>query len=169
MDVMIMPDNVTPKPQALLQRLRGDYPELTFVVSSRFSWHAGSKHVSYTETSLQDVRGIWAILHELGHALLGHTDYMSDVELLTIEVAAWDKARELAHTYGLTIDEEYVQDSLDSYRDWLHVRSACPTCHEHCLQVSKDAYRCHNCGTTWHVTQSRLCRPYRKTYKKGLV
>jgi len=166
---MIMPDKNTPNPHKLFRRIEVDYPEITFTEATRFSWHAGKQHISYTKASLQDTRGLWALLHELGHALLKHTDYTSDVELLNIEVAAWDKARNLAAKYDLAIDEEYIQDSLDSYRDWLHVRSACPTCHEHCLQVDVDTYKCHNCGTTWNVTQSRLCRPYRKTYKKSLV
>lgn len=164
-----MPDKSTPNPDTLLLLLKKDYPELAFVQASRFSWHAGKKHISYTEASMQDIRGIWALLHELGHALLKHTDYKSDMELLNIEVAAWDKARSLATNYSLSVDEEYIQDSLDSYRDWLHVRSACPVCHEHCLQVDFRTYRCHNCGTRWDVTKSRLCRPYRKTYKKSPV
>lgn len=164
-----MPVKSTPEPRLLLKRLQADYPRLIFVASSRFSWHAGRQHISYTDASLEDIRGIWAILHELGHALLGHIDYASDVELVNIEVAAWDRARTLAATYGLAIDEDYIQDSLDSYRDWLHVRSTCPMCYEHCIQATKEVYQCHNCRSTWHVTESRLCRPYRKTQKKDLV
>lgn len=163
-----MPDNVISRPSALLQRLGEDYPSLRFIASHRFSWHAGKQHISYSATALQDLRGEWALLHELGHALLAHTDYLSDMELLHIEIAAWDKARELSKKYQLHIDEDYIQDSLDSYRDWIHVRSTCPTCHEHCLQTTRSSYRCHNCGTSWHITQSRLCRPYRKTQKKSL-
>ena len=168
MDAMIMLDNAISKPSTLLRRLEKDYPNLQFIVSGRFSWHAGKQHISYPEAALQNNRGEWALLHELGHALLAHTDYTSDMELLRIEITAWDKARELSENYHVHIDEEYIQDSLDSYRDWLHVRSTCPTCQEHCLQATRDSYRCHNCGTSWHVTQSRLCRPYRKTQKKSL-
>ena len=168
MDAMIMPDNVIHKAATLLRRLEEDYPRLRFVASNRFSWHAGKQLISYSETALHNTRGEWALLHELGHALLGHTDYTNDMELLRIEIAAWDKARELSNNYRLRINEEYIQDSLDSYRDWLHVRSTCPTCHEHCLQTTRSSYRCSNCGTGWQVTQSRLCRPYRKTQKKSL-
>lgn len=168
MDATIMPDNAISEPATLLQHLEKDYPDLRFIMSSRFSWHGGKQHISYPEAALKNDRGQWALLHELGHALLAHTDYTSDMELLRIEIAAWDKARELSRNYHIHIDEEYIQDSLDSYRDWLHVRSTCPICREHCLQVTRNSYKCHNCGTSWHVTQSRLCRPYRKTQKKSL-
>src|SRR5450830_936605 len=132
MGATIMPDNNTPKQVTLLERIQADYPEIVFVESTQFSWHAGKRHISYTKASLDDARGVWALLHELGHALLRHTNYKSDVELLHIEVAAWTKAREFATNYQTIIDEEYIQDSLDSYRDWLHIRSTCPKCREHC-------------------------------------
>ncbi len=163
MDAMIMPAKSTLEPEGLLTRLRTDYPEFSFVEASQFSWHAGKRHVSYSATPLKDIRGAWALLHELGHALLEHTDYETDIELVQIEVAAWEKARGLAAHYSIDIDEDYIQDSLDSYRDWLHVRATCPSCYGRSLQVSRHLYRCHNCGSEWRVTRSRLCRPYRRT------
>jgi hypothetical protein len=168
MDVMTMPSKSLPKPVAsptpetLLERLRADYPEISFVESSQFSWHAGKRHVSYKKGPLEDSRGTWAVLHELGHALLDHADYDSDIDLLQIEVAAWEKAHQLADAYGIKLDQDYIEDCLDSYRDWLHVRATCPTCFIRCLQTDLHTYHCHNCGTSWHVTRSRLCRPYRR-------
>lgn len=159
---MTMPSKNTLKATPLLKRIRSDYPDISFVKSSRFAWHAGSRNVSYAETPSDDIRGTWALLHELGHALLEHTDYASDIELLQIEVAAWEKAHQLAKHYDIAIDEDYVQDALDSYRDWLHLRSTCPTCFERSLQKDAHTYQCHNCGAEWHVTRSRLCRPYRR-------
>lgn len=165
----IMQNKSTPEQEDLFERIRCDYPELTFVESAHFSWHAGTRHISYRRAPLNDTWGTWALLHELGHALLEHADYQSDVELLKIEVAAWDKARNLSQIYGVPIEEAYIQDSLDSYRDWLHIRATCPTCHERSLQTDNRSYHCHNCNTKWNVTRSRLCRPYRKTYKKSLI
>lgn len=159
---MIMPANTTLEPGQLLHRLREDFPEFSFVESNQFSWHAGTKNVSYRKSTLSDEHALWAILHEVGHALLNHTDYTSDIELLQIEVAAWEKAHELASRYGLHINQDYIEDCLDSYRDWLHVRATCPTCLVRCLQANTHTYQCHNCGTEWHVTRSRLCRPYRR-------
>jgi len=150
------------KPDGLLARLEADFPELSFVPGGRFSWHAGNGHVTYSVGSLSDARGTWAILHEIGHALLSHTDFKSDIELLQLEISAWAKAHELAKRYDITLDQDYIEDCLDSYRDWLHIRATCPTCYVRCLQADARTYQCHNCGTTWHVTRSRLCRPYRR-------
>lgn len=159
---MIMPSkNTTPStPAKLLEQIRADFTDLEFRRSNRFSWHAGSKHISYQDP--KDIRAIWALLHEIGHAELEHADFSSDIELLQKEVAAWAKAHEISRRYGIKIDQDYIEDNLDSYRDWLHIRATCPTCFERCLQSDKHTYRCHNCGTTWHVTRSRLCRPYRR-------
>lgn len=161
---MIMPNSTAPKPVTILEKVLLDYPDIEFVESTQFSWHAGGNLVSYKTLKPDDIRGIWALLHELGHALLGHTDFETDVELLKIEVAAWQRARKIAPKYGLTIDDDYVQSCLDSYRDWLHLRSTCPTCFERSLQTDKHTYRCLNCHTQWNVTRSRLCRPYRRQH-----
>lgn len=144
----------------LLTKIRSDFPSIEFRLSSRFSWHAGSKHISYRK--LEDEKALWALLHEIGHAELEHSDFTSDIDLLQKEVAAWAKAHEIAKRYHIVISQDYVEDNLDSYRDWLHVRATCPTCYERCLQTDKHTYVCHNCGTSWHVTGSRLCRPYRR-------
>lgn len=144
----------------LLPQIAADYPDLEFIESAHFSWHAGRKHVTFKKKKNAE-HTVWALLHELGHALLQHADYRHDIELLQLEVAAWDKARSLAHRYDLEIDEDYVQDCLDTYRDWLHLRSTCPTCYARSLQASQSRYRCFNCQTSWQVSRSRLCRPYR--------
>jgi predicted HD phosphohydrolase len=157
-----MPEVATPlELSALLERIAKDYPDLQFIESAHFSWHAGKKHVSFKKSGKNAKHSMWALLHELGHALLGHTDYKHDIELLQMEVAAWEKAHSLAAHYGLKIQEDYVQDCLDTYRDWLHLRATCPTCYARSLQASERRYRCFNCQTEWSVTRSRLCRPYR--------
>lgn len=148
---------------SLLAKIAADYPDLEFVESTHFAWHASKRRVSFRKTGKNTEYSCWALLHELGHALLEHEDYTHDIELLKLEVAAWEKARELAKTYGITIDDDYVQDCLDTYRDWLHLRATCPVCYARCLQVSLTQYRCHNCQSEWQVTRSRLCRPYRLT------
>jgi 23S rRNA G2069 N7-methylase RlmK/C1962 C5-methylase RlmI len=145
----------------LLTKIRADYPDLSFIESAHFSWHAERKHVSFKKVGANVQHNMWALLHELGHALLAHTGYTHDIELLQMEVAAWEKARELASYYGLKIDEDYLQDCVDTYRDWLHLRATCPACFGRSLQASETTYRCFNCQTQWQVTRSRLCRPYR--------
>jgi hypothetical protein len=145
----------------LLTKIRADYPAVSFVEGTRFSWHAQKNHISYKKTARQRPQDLWALLHELGHALLGHEDYANDVDLLQMEVAAWHKAEVLAEQYQIPLDSDYAQDCLDTYRDWLHVRATCPTCYGRSLQTSPTQYRCFNCQTTWQVSRSRLCRPYR--------
>jgi len=145
----------------LLAEIAADYPDLSFIESAHFAWHAGKKHVSYKKTDKNITHSMFALLHEIGHALLNHSDYAHDIELLQLEVAAWDRARVLAERYDIELDEDYLQDCLDTYRDWLHLRATCPTCFGRSLQASDTRYRCFNCQTEWQVTRSRLCRPYR--------
>jgi hypothetical protein len=160
-----MPKTPTPNStvttlDTLLSHITVDYPGFSFVEGTQFSWHAGTKYVSFKRSASTE-RGTWALLHELGHALLDHTDYHHDIELLQIEATAWEKARALAENYSLMIDDDYIQDCLDTYRDWLHLRATCPTCFARSLQASPRCYHCFNCGAEWQVTRSRLCRPYR--------
>ncbi len=145
----------------LIARIAADHPNLSFVEDTRFAWHAGRSRVAYRKHSKNTKHAMFSLLHELGHALLEHKDYAHDIELLQLEVAAWDRARGLAERYSVALNEDYVQDCLDTYRDWLHLRATCPTCFARALQSSRRQYHCHNCSTEWSVSRSRLCRPYR--------
>jgi len=147
----------------LLNLIRNDYPELSFVETTQFSWHSGKKVVYFKSaaTELEEVKNTWALLHELGHALLNHSNYRYDIELLQLEVEAWEKCSELAEKYNIQISDDYIQDCLDTYRDWLHLRATCPTCFARSLQTSPKQYNCINCHTQWTVTRNRFCRPYR--------
>jgi hypothetical protein len=111
---------------------------------------------------MRETWGTWSLLHETGHGLLVHADYQSDLELLHMEVAAWEKAKELGQAFGVQIDPNHIEDCLDTYRDWLHRRSTCPTCGSVSLQHNSTEYHCHNCNAMWQVSSSRFCRPYRQ-------
>lgn len=148
----------------LIKLLRAAYPDFTFVPGARCCWSPETKTIVYTN-SKKNRTDAWSILHELGHALLGHTTYDNDIELLQKEMLAWEKARSLASQYNLPIDEEYIQNCLDSYREWLSRRSTCPHCHVKSLQASPDSYQCFNCTQTWHVTPARHSRTYRRKIK----
>ena len=156
------------KARKILDKLQADNPGIAFVAGARFSWDPTTTSIHYHFRDKNLEQDIWSLLHELGHALSLHRDFTSDMNLLHIEVDAWEKAIELGQKYDIDISEEYVQDCLDSYRDWLHTRATCPTCFERCLQVDIRTYRCHNCLTKWHVTKSRLCRAYRRQKKNHL-
>lgn len=149
--------------QLIINKLNSRYPSLHFSAGKQFCWSPETGEIFYIEGS-DNEHAVWSLLHETGHALLEHAGYQADVELLRLEVDAWKKARELADSLGVVIDENHVQDCLDTYRDWLYKRSICPTCHTKCLQQDDHIhYRCFNCHTVWRVSSSRFCRSYRTT------
>ncbi len=150
--------------ETLLRRVKSDYPKLKLIKGSAFSWSPATNTITY-KSATDKVRS-WSLLHELAHALLGHKSYGTDLELLLLEVAAWNKAKLLAEAYDIQIDDNHIQDCIDTYRDWLYQRSTCPLCSNTSLQQDSVTYRCFNCNTSWTVTASRFCRPYRLTSKQ---
>lgn len=145
----------------LLVSLREDFPDLQFALGSEFCWSPKNNTVIYTD-SKDSPTSEWALLHEIGHAYLEHHNYHSDLELISLESQAWEKAKELGQKYGQQIDPDHIEDCMDTYREWLHLRSTCPVCATNCLQQDARHYQCHNCGQVWSVTSSRFCRPYRR-------
>lgn len=145
----------------LLLALAKDYPELVFAPGEAFCWSPKTQTIIYASGKSRS-ESQWALLHEVGHALLGHHTYRSDLDLLSLESQAWETAKELSQNYNCAIDQDHIEDCMDTYRDWLHQRSACPICATHSLQRDAQHYQCHNCGQVWTVTASRFCRPYRR-------
>jgi len=156
--------------QELLLNLQSDFPSLSFAPGTRFAWSPATNQVVYkNDVTANDRPAIWALFHELGHALLGHNDYSSDFELLRLEASAWEKAETIAKRYNHQIEAEHIQDCLDTYREWLYQRSTCPTCISCSLQIDPKTYCCFNCGGSWQVSKSRLCRAYRRKQKEILL
>jgi hypothetical protein len=146
----------------LIAQVRAEFPALRFTPGEQFCWSPETGEIFY-KTGAKGRRAAWSLLHETGHALLEHASYQADFELLRLEVAAWQRARQLASGLQIQIDEDHIQDCLDTYRDWLYKRSICPTCSTKCLQQGDFVhYRCFNCHTVWRVTASRFCRAYRR-------
>lgn len=146
----------------LLNKLQQDYPDIRFTESTVFCWSPNNSSVSYVPKLVNSDAGCWTLLHELAHGILGHTNYRNDFELVKMESEAWQKAKQLSVDYGILIDDDYVQDCLDTYRDWLHLRSTCPECTNNSLQSDENTYKCINCGQSWRVSNARFCRPYRQ-------
>lgn len=136
-------------------------PHISFKQAKSFYWSPASKTVHYDSSNTESDCSIWALLHEAAHAKLDHQNYTSDLELLMLEVAAWDEAKRIANNIGIDIDCDHIEDCLDTYREWLHQRSTCPTCGVVSLQEHANLYRCFNCLNDWQVSTSRFCRPYR--------
>ena len=144
-----------PSTISLIKRLKADYPEFSFEKSSSFSWSHVDKIIYYSVGVEKHNDSL--LLHELSHGLLDHHDYKRDIELIAMESAAWDKAKKLSQKYNVEVNEEFIQDNLDTYRDWLHRRSTCPDCTATGLQVKKDSYDCLSCGYSWKVNEARTC------------
>lgn len=138
-----------------------DYPQFKFTPGSQEHWSPRTNTITYSESEAPgELR--YGLLHELAHALLGHDTYNSDFELLKLEVQAWDTAVKIGKKYGIKLDNDHIQDCLDTYRDWLHRRSKCPACGMHVLQKDSNSYQCFNCGTAWQVSPRRFARAYRR-------
>lgn len=142
-----------PSTLSLVKQLRNEYPQLTFVKGDDFHWSPSTRTIFFKvpgETSL--------LLHELGHALLMHRQYARDIELLEMEQAAWTYAvSHLSNHHAAPIAIDTIEAHIDSYRDWLHARSTCPSCASTGVQVAKKEYKCLACGTRWHVNEARTC------------
>ncbi len=141
--------------KTLFRQLERDFPELKFEQSDNFWWSARER-VIHIDQSHQHSELF--SLHELSHALLDHSGYRYDIDLIKLERDAWDYAKHtLAPKYGVAMDEQVVQDNLDTYRDWLHARSSCPECESTGLQTKEQLYRCLDCGHRWRTNEARVC------------
>jgi hypothetical protein len=145
---------------SLIQELQSTFPQFTFTASEQACWSPQTRQVYYDARSSKQA-SIWSLLHELGHAVLDHKSYNTDIDLLQKEVAAWTEASAIAKKFSVDIDDDYAQNCLETYRNWLYKRSTCPQCGTHGIQNESRQYYCLNCKAQWSVSTSRFCRPYR--------
>lgn len=143
---------------SLLDRVRSDFPDLIFTEGTTDRWDTHG--TIFYAAAPSDA----SLLHELAHALLAHSAYTLDIDLIKMERAAWDHARRvLAPRYGVTISNDDAEDALDTYRDWLHNRSLCPDCHLSGLQQlpqpgsHESTYLCLACRQTWRANAAKTC------------
>lgn len=127
--------------EMFLKRLQADFPEFKFISGKKFAFRPPKTIV------LGPAEPFYALLtlHEVSHAILKHETFRMDVERLRMESEAWEKARELALRYDIEINEDLIQDELDTYRDWLHVKSRCKKCGLTCYQTPDGVYHCPRC------------------------
>lgn len=152
--------------EELLELVRRDYPELKVRVGKKFMYRPprmiffeqpakfeqknvaeGGSGVQNSLKLAQNFEQTYCLqlLHEVGHALLRHVDYKTDVERLKMERAAWDRAAELCERYKILYDEDFVETELDTYRDWLQQKSKCPDCGIVRYQDNRGVYHCPFC------------------------
>ncbi|MEO7905115.1 MAG: hypothetical protein ABIR91_04960 [Candidatus Saccharimonadales bacterium] len=143
-----------PSTSSLRNQLIADYPDLQFGTGELNHWSSTEQTVYYNPDTIDDA----TLLHEVSHGLLQHTDYDKDIVLIDMEREAWAYAvQTLGPKYAVTISDDTVQDSLDSYRDWLHARSTCPNCSSTGVQIQSNEYKCIACQTIWRVNDARIC------------
>lgn len=139
---------------SLLPKLSADFPNIRFITSDDFHWSPKDQTVYFNPKSGE----VAQLFHELSHAILEHNDYSRDINLLKMERDAWEHARKLADNYAIDVDEDVIQDHLDTYRAWLHDRSTCPDCTATGLQTDEKTYHCIACGTDWRVNEAKTCQ-----------
>ena len=141
----------------LLLLVRRDFPDYTVAAGDDFSWAPAAKTITVDTKHNSPAQ----LLHEVAHAELGHQTFSRDIQLIEMEREAWEYCTKvLAPRYdvSLTMDDDVVQESLDSYRSWLTSRSSCPHCGAIGLQKAKDTYSCMHCHVQWQVNEARTCR-----------
>ncbi|MFA5392657.1 MAG: hypothetical protein WC306_03200 [Candidatus Paceibacterota bacterium] len=138
----------------LVKQLAKDFPQFSFKASHRFLWSPSDKTIFYNAA---EPHANELLLHELAHGILKHNQYRRDIELITIEQLTWEYVAKLSPRYQITINKDFIHTNLDSYRDWLHIRSTCPSCTSSGLQTTKTTYQCLACGQTWRVNNAKTC------------
>ena len=147
------------KISVILKKLQADYPEFNFEKSEHNFYLPTEKTIFYTDN-------VPRLLHELGHGILYHKEFMQDIELIHIERDAWEKAREIAPKYGAEIDDDMIENALDDYRDWLYARGLCPKCNQTGVQSRENLnYYCANCDARWSANEARSCGLKRRLIK----
>lgn len=128
----------------VLKELKSTYPSLRFVFGKRFAFRPPRTILVSASFSGNNADSL-LLLHEVGHALIKRFDFKTEVERLKIEVEAWEKARELAPLYGVVVNEELIENELDTYRDFLHQKSRCPNCGLTRFQTPDGVWHCPKC------------------------
>lgn len=144
-----------------LQVLRRDFPAITFTQDESFHWSPKLKTVFYEADAVETIEKLQQLFHEIGHAVCGHTKFTSGIQLLRLETEAWARAKVIARKYGITIQQTKIEQCLDSYRDWLHLRSSCPNCTTVATEIEDNTYRCFTCLQQWKVPLDQRSRRYR--------
>lgn len=131
----------------LIQQIVSNYPDFVFYTGRKFAYRPNRKKTII----LGPPQPYFALqtLHELAHALCGHKDVSTGVLRLKVEREAWERARTLFSKYqNLCPDswnEDFIEVSLDTYRDWLHSLARCPDCGLTRFQGDDGVFHCPYC------------------------
>lgn len=147
-----IPETIPKNARAFLFELMNEYNQFSWQFGNRFKFRA-PKTITIDQNGTYPHQYFALLtLHELGHALSNHKDYNIDVERLKAESEAWQHAKTLIKThekwqkdYKISWDEDFAENELDSYRDWLHKKSKCKNCGLTMFQTDDKKYHCPNC------------------------
>ncbi len=131
-----------------------------------FSYNASTKTITYIPELLETDDGLLAFLHEIAHLQLNHFSYKYDVELLGIEVEAWELTKKLAQEMKIKINENHIRECLRSYDCWISKRAACPKCGAYSLQRTQNVFGCFVCDCYWKVNDRKDREVRKKIFPK---
>lgn len=149
------------------QEIIKTFEDFNFVDSSVFYWSAIDSTIHFDSKLMHSDEGLYKLIHEIGHAESQHKNFNSGIRLLSLETEAWDKALAIASTFDIEIPADFIEHSLDSYRDWLHKRSMCPDCKTIGIESGENQYKCFNCRQKWTVSGDQRSRCYRQKLAKS--
>ncbi len=162
---MPKPSKDKPAFDELLSRIKHDYPRIKFCSGRQFYWSPNEKTI-YFSTEIRPNEAGHLILHELAHMELKHTNYDYDVELIQMELAAWEYSKANFYPQYLPEFNQTLQDGyLESYRDWLYRRSLCPKCNLTGQQLANHSYSCPTCHQKWQPNIAKQNRLQRRQIK----
>ncbi len=139
-----------------------DFPQFSFRAGRFNMWSPNTMTVYYDSRRIKTDNGKVGLLHEIGHGLLGHRIYKYDMELLAMEMEAWDVVRKLAPKYQLPVDETHIARCIATYDNWLSKRATCPDCTNFSLQRDRATFGCFACGSKWKVNERKDRRVTRR-------
>lgn len=147
---------------SLVSKLSNHYPFISFIEGEEYRWDPKNNSIHYNPKAEHAAE---YLIHEVAHSILAHSTYDRDIQLIEMERDAWEKATHLGLELAITIESDVIDDSLDTYRDWLHARSLCPDCQSTGVQTDKSTYKCLACSAKWRVNEARSCqlRRYKNT------
>src|SRR6476620_4923214 len=111
MDAMTTSSKISNK---FIVQIATDYPQFKFQPGSQEHWSPRTSTITYSDSEPLDALR-YGLLHELAHALLDHSNYQSDFELLKMESQAWELGAKIVRKYKIKLDPDHIQDCLDTY------------------------------------------------------
>ncbi len=146
------------KDEKFVKLLERDFPEVRFRWrQKKFAFRMQNGQPTVFLGQPQPYFALLA-LHELGHGLSRHYDYSTHIHRIKIECEAWERAKTVFLHYKKMAEddkevseilpewnEDFVQEKMDTYRDWLHVKSKCKKCSSTMYQTNDGKYHCPQC------------------------